>query len=152
MSVQKYKEAFMDVVRWSITILLIPIIFWVVFWSLSIPFEFIVSHTSWFYTLFYVIMWFMIIGPAFGMFFMLFSKVISITLNYFVRQKLMLYYLFNICSLVFICFTYYIVWSDSIMLSWEFFKHPTLNRIIFTIYMTVYVVFINSGISSAIFK
>lgn len=138
-----------DALRWLVTLILLPFTFWVIFWSLNIPFEFIIRHTERFYTIFYILMW-VIISGAFITFCMMIGKIISFILLFLVRQKLNFYFLFLVCSLVFVCYVYYIVWSDSIMLSWEFFNRPTLNRAIFTLFITIYVFSIYFNISSII--
>ena len=149
MSDSNFIQTLSDIIRWLVTLVLLPFTFWVVFWSLNIPFEFIIRHTERFYTIFYILMW-VIISGAFIAFCTTIGKIISLALLFLVRQKLNFHLLFMGCSLVFIGYVYYIVWSDSIMLSWEFFNRPTLNRVIFTIFITIYVFSISSNLSSII--
>lgn len=138
MSDSNFIQTLSDIIRWIIGLILLPITFWIIFWSLNIPFEFIVSHTSHFYTIFYILMW-IIISGIFITFCMMIGKVLPLGILFLIRQRLVFNLIFSICSLIFLGYVYYIVWSDSTMLGWELFNHMTLNRFIFSLYITIYI-------------
>lgn len=133
------KFTFFDIIRWIIALILLPFIFWCLFWSLNLPFEFANSYICRLNLLLFIIVW-AVISPIFITFCMMVGKLMPLFSTMLVKQVALYIMLFNLCLFVFMIYVLYMVWSDSYVLGWELFRYDTINRIIFSIFLLIYVV------------
>mgnify|MGYP003602394963 CR=1 FL=1 len=138
-----------DIARWIFSLLFIPVLLWVIFYTLSYPFEFFNIYLTRAPRFLHIISW-LCIGAILFPLTKIVTSFIPMLSTFFVRQRFYYIILLNITLFCYLIILLYVVWSDNYVLNWELLKYSTTNRVLFTIFSISQVFYIANLINASL--